>query len=485
MREFGVKSVSTVEESVKIAPTSKPCENQGHERIPSMTYVTKSHRRQWETSSPEKLKSMYRSFSQLDIREKKEVRTTKPSPSTENISSSKVTRLPPIKNDSRNLNCKNPQKVCNRTSHHTQTNCDFRRRSHKKPKKEPSVEFWYVPKPTRHKPQDHGIFEREPVVEQRSKSRSSDRKGQVKGEERTITAQPQIFHISRSSYRPRTSLKPGGQGFYQTVNRDSFKRFVVVDINNNEHSSKISIDEVKVDGKGRVSEQVNVCSKSSEFKELPDEKSKWYVKRDISCNEIRGRQPSIEPPSAKISEEVQCVMCRHSLSPKLDKEIQVRVEKEMKDESMQSNAIDGEAPSVTKERDTVDVDRSRIREKRERSSIDRSYHSSLPRTVIRQNKNDSQIKFENMTCVGTDDQGDFSAKRKISQRRHTRGTRDLFKESEDFWTMNADDSKRSTYASFFKERSTCPVLDLETPRSDYKFKVETSGHKFYCLCDRL
>lgn len=402
-----------------------------------------------------------------------------------------------------------------------------------------SSEEWLVPRPLRAKPKDllklEGPLDMDTtfrtsydvtakqVYHSVNKNHSPQRETHFS--QRQIEAQPQVVRIRRSDYRPKTSLKLGGEGFYHTVTRDSFKRFVVVDVNNNDDAtSHVDVKDVKVNGNGIVVEEFNLSS------------------LDLTPHKKNGHRPSRSRVRHKSQGAVDYLVLDNDSSQKFKSQEDKRVNNASQDtkkvtevtvtEEEQSSKPDKDANLQTKIASQVntstdtnktqrDTQRNTQREvaimtetvnegtnKKSSSESDQQQtrmsqprHSSLPRSsrksTCNKHKNDSQLKFDGCMDFRTTSQsfhaaslsrshGDLRSQEHLYQQHqhHQPKKRDLFRASDDVAGLGKGKPvvTATTYSSFFRDNLSCPASYLDSKESDYKFRRESGGHSFYCPC---
>ena len=496
------------------------------------------HRRQWkETESPEKLKSIYRSFSEIDVRSRDDksnshvvhpssslalprVKVLSASKDYMNASSSTMKNLPPLKKTHHHRRHRS-----NRVAEDSSLIPDGMKQNafasrFRSGHRTDSSEEWLVPRPLRAKPKDLLKLEgpldldttfrtsydvtAKQVYHSLNKNHSPQR--DTHWSQRQIEVQPQVVRIRRSDYRPKTSLKLGGEGFYHTVTRDSFKRFVVVDVNNNDDAtSHVDVKDVKVNGNGVVVEEFNLSS------------------LDLTPHKKNGHRPSRSRTRHMSQEAVDCLVLDNDTSQHLKtqqdtkKVAEITVTKEK-----QSSKLDKDAnlqmKTVSQVNTSTDTDKTQKREvaimtetvnegtnkesslksDKQQTRMSQPRHSSLPRSsrkgTCNKHKNDSQLKFDGCMDFRTTSQsfhaaslsrshGDLRSPEHLHQH-HQPKKRDLFRASDDVAGLGKGIPvvTATTYSSCFRDNLSCPASYLDSKESDYKFRRESGGHSFYCPC---
>lgn len=225
-------------------------------------------------------------------------------------------------------------------------------------------------------------------------------------------------HILPINHRPKTSLKTGGDGDYHTINRDSFKRFIVIDGNNNikvpisgnadSHKADIlTIDPTltlpKVKGVENGSRRV---SASNAAKSSGDEKIR--VKRGTDME---------MPKDEQVKDLVTAVKSKVVSEPKADEKSKKTAENK-----------DGKVVKSNEAAFEVTVTRGR-RHYDAKSVADRTRHQSLPRTKITKHKNDSQIKFVGDMDFLTESRNNYRDNTPALAAHRSHSHRDLFRTS--------------------------------------------------------
>ncbi|KAI1301446.1 hypothetical protein HDE_03393 [Halotydeus destructor] len=437
-----------------------------------------SNRRQWETS-PENLQKIYRSLSTVDLGHLEHSKKT--------INRNGHTGLPPLKASA----SKHGSKTHTMSKEHV--NRDFQtlhvsaKGIYRKLSDESGVckdddEQWVVVKPPRRKPVDQ--LRLEGSLDMTTTSRTSydkaakdimddiiyRKKNGVEGEPMSRNHVDVIGHVlppsppgRKNRNRPRTALRMGGQGDYRTVNSKVFKRFIVVDANQN----------VKLPAIGNVvNGAANGVAPSGVQNGRNDAKTAGQ-----NQNEVNGRSVRQKRSTEFESQEQEVVKEKGDI-------LYVDVESNKASSVREPEKEQGSDKMV--EKPVTDCERISASANRNRKSA-RTRHQSLPRSHVRKHKNDSQLRF--------DGDIDFETTSRHSYRNARDPTpaslglqpplrRDLFRASTevDLFQRHEPRAKmdmKTTYSTQFQDKSHCPAVDLDTGRSCYRFKQETGGHKFY------
>jgi hypothetical protein len=380
-----------------------------------------------------------------------------------------------------------------------------------------SSEEWIVHRPLKVRPKDllklEGSLDLGTTFrDSYDKNRHGTNVAQHVDEKRSLEPQPQIFGKRRSTYRPKTSLKTGGEGYYHTVTRDSYKRFVVVDLNNNDSTTLLDVKELTIDDNGIVVEENKISSH-----EL---RSKTYRNNRPSRSRVRQKQIKDEDFIVPQDDQKEAGRQEDDGSPKEGKYEEKRRDRKNEKETRGDEAISVktsanldkslESAEVTSSphhanhdnatpcrkevaimTDSIDDEKCKMG-KLWRHFNDESHtrHSSLPRSSRRTNKhkNDSQLKFDGSMDFQTTSRvfhhGSSRSQECLKADEQVQKRRDLFQASEDIASLGKGHPvvQGTTYSTFFKDRHSCPATKVQSGLSDYKFKREFGGHSFYCSC---
>lgn len=463
-------------------------------------------RRQWkEAESPEKLKSMYRSTSEFDIRDKNHDKSQGSLDELKGISrdhlkvSSKTsTTLPQLKK------LPHPKSSNNRVVSDVVIPDGMKangfssrfRSGHRSD----STEEWIVHRPLKVRPKDslklEGPLDLDTTFRE-SYNRQAIRTTKNTQDKRYIEVQPQIFRIRRSNYRPKTSLKPGGEGCYHTVMRDSFKRFVVVDLNNNDFSTRLDVKELTTDDKGEIIEENKISSHELHSKSHSNHRpSRSRVRQKLLQNEN-----SIVPEDDRSGEDGSQTKEKKEVKKFDDKEKTVDeavsgttcsiADKSKESAEVSSRHANKSTQEVAIMTDSLDSDKSKKQYKQSNDqTVRQSRHLSLPRSSRKTNKhkNDSQLKFDGSmdfeTTSRTFHHGSSRSQECLRENDKVHKRRDLFQACDDVAGLGKGQAvvQGTTYSDFFRDGYYCPASKLDSQDSHFKFKREFGGHSFYCSC---
>ena len=434
-----------------------------------------------------------------------------------------------------------------------------------------SKEEWIVPKPKRVKPRDllrlEGPMEMkttfattydaaakeiEQILQDSLKLIDDEKEG-------AIAALP--YGGRRSRHRPKTSLKLTGPGYYETVNRESFKKFVVVDDNNNHHSSSLKVVDKGAPGEGNFeSEKVvragqgandslaKVKPSPGEVREGPRAKDASPTintgrrSRDAARDEVVSKAALTSDPLKSSHQRVQLgpnttgsgggggdhhrahatagqgkgETVSHLQMTSADQTKQMHMKQKEKEVTQRqvtqstSPPCNGSCNGLLRRRRhhslprqmtqlqqqqqqlQLQMQQQQLQQQQQQQQYSRSlYPSERPRL---RRKNDSQLKFDGDMCFETTSQSNFPAfdlrkewpssqyKEQLPARR---AKRDLFRTSHIQSPKEEKMHAETTYSMFFRRKTHCPALDLDTHDSEYRFKNECGGHRFYFPCNRL
>lgn len=379
-------------------------------------------------------------------------------------------------------------------------------------------------------------------------------------------------------YRPKTSLKSGGRGYYETEH-DAYKRFIVVDPNNNHHphiqqrqqlqQNPLNINEysshkgIVVDGQHakrgtaavdrleylpeddqrkivlpKVHTETNhskgehhISKAEPEYMNGHHELRRTPVRdsgRRSSRNLSRARRQAMDVAIEKYSHEARRGET-HEISGE-SRDIMIQSDKR-RDDMMRPQLVETETQTPTPfdsgQNNEQNYENSKVgHEGISESQYDSRYpepmgswfrHPSLPRFKHHKHKNDSQLRFDgNMDFTTTcrsyhqdftpvvrkttnvngypshvtfekfESMDDLREDRSIMRKKKFQN-RNLFRSSNDLClcSLKKDGRKDShlecqtTYSTQFPGHQYCPALDLGSSKSEYKFRKETGGHKFY------
>lgn len=494
------------------------------------TIATTRCRRQWEKEkAPENLQRIYRSLSNVDLEQER-------SKLEHNVN------LPPLKRTESREDRLSRGKTTTTKGFDVKQMCALLDgRSSSKPRSAMADEEWIVMKPVRRKPKDliklegpmdlsttfRSSYDRaakEIVNQLQQKCATSGGKQQQNGEivvpEIDVSGKVVGSRKLPKYHRPKTSLKTGGECDYSTINRESFKRFIVIDANNN---VKVPIGDVeqKQAHADILTLDPTLASPSSasilpKVKGANDSaiKSERRASKEFTQKESSRLKRDIAPePSVDVGAEGDKVSAKGPIASgrAAGRRDSVGVAKS-KDETAKSEAA--QVNSETKEKQHNGIVNSDDRgeliaanhypeantEKRseglrDRKSLaikgaksDRSRHLSLPRPKITKHKNDSQLKFVGDMDFVTTSHSFYRDTTPIvghnyAELRGKGAKRDLFRTSTEVDLFKRDKGAQfnptTTYTSQFQDKLYCPAIDLDTTNSSYKFKLETGGHKFY------
>ena len=318
----------------------------------------------------------------------------------------------------------------------------------------------------------------------------------------------------RRKERPKTTLRVGGEGSYRTVNRDSFKNFVVVTDDNNNEPENLAMERNYAEAKHvAVIDSENHQSPSEAepnpdpsivhiMSQQPDDVTHLTLesslqtdrKEDEPCDD-KTRTSHVENPDA-IAE----MTSDDPRNGKSDTEqgAQKRVPENADTEAVvrqkrvtQSRiGVGSETLLPRSQSGSFRADESRGRSAQKKES--RSRHLSHPRSKHK-HKNESQLRFDGAMDFETTTRRLYQsceekAERDGSRKRVTRA-RDLFKPSDEvdlFHSHRTDKFDGSTtYSLCFQNRQYCPALDLNTNQSDYIFRAKTGSHNYYSGVNKL
>lgn len=471
-------------------------------------------RRQWEPTPDDKMNTIYRSFSTLDISPKQKL---------DSKDRHLVTSLPPIRANGLT------KASLGTAGHSSQRDLTKNERRHRNN----SVE-WVVTRPHKRKPKD--VFTLEGVMDMET-TFASTYDATAKELQMNTTPEPtykpivtctttyrDVLPTSRPSRRrrkerPKTTLKVGGEGNYATVNRDSFKNFIVVpDGNNHDNEDGLERHRMAVgtaaqipNGKHISSAELSPVSNATSSVSPGSPTSAVMMKEAGQQTNREERESFDERSRTNRAEEADAIteMTRHDhRNGKSDSEPGFKAEHEVasehpggyaaaeavmkqkvKAESGEEEANETRLPRS--QSSSLQADETRTGRSEQRSQS-RSRHLSLPRTKHK-HKNESQLRFDGAMDFDTTTRRLFrnceETVEKEGMKRRVDRARDLFKPSDEVELFHSHQKDKfdgsTTYSLCYQNKQYCPVMDLNTSQSDYTFREETGRHRYYCDVNKL
>ena len=357
----------------------------------------------------------------------------------------------------------------------------------------------------------------------------------------------------KSKHRPSTSLKAGGDGYFNTINKESYKNFVIID-DKSKNGKSVSapngkpinvccstvsnIKLPKVDSNGREDKQPNRRLSREEKATQSIEQINRSMQRLTTSDRYESRNTQTNGLAfADTSVQTNHLNENNEISPKLmvhdnDKPIANAYQRESSGDEKVGAVTSWTVSSLEepKRMYTRDVDNIKelhlldepneqmIREiqgfserDKQNRSVQQYQHSSTtirnessmskhyvqPQTRLKKHKNESSMKLfdgdmdfttTSRTCYA--DKSPNRAESRPLERERTAGKRsrksgkkrNLFRtstEAEFYEPYGQHKVSETTYQKQFGDRLYCPAIDLGSDRSQFKFRGEASGHKFF------
>ena len=548
-------------------------------------------RRQWDQTAPDQVKEDIRSLSQVNLRKTDDIEHHKVDKTITVQSNQSI--LPPINPEfnSKNCICTDQQNMADYSNDEMIKYIDISHRN------DSDHSQWIVQRPHRVRPQDNLKLEGyldmdttfktsyDATAKELSKIRISDHNKNIAVVR--PSSKPDIEHeqvngkairnAKKSKNRPTTSLKPGGEGYFTTLSKESYRNFVIIDENSkNKNKTKLheskrkdslccaaaaeglklpkvqgtSQDKHKNGINNAISENMISQQNQSIRREHYNDEYQEKLIRKSNCEMMDAMQSNVmmhdgvskngpKPSHSKYAKEQEriCYKDDHNDKSKTNyKEVQKtksnyeaydsnwtiasleepkRLYKRDVDNIKELNLIDGNENIYEKTniKESLSNDKIKLEDTCENKKIisfqkpnqdsqctsraeSRNYVLTNSNNKMKKHKNESTMKlFQGDMEFSTTNKSYFNDSNKIkgkTQRILTAGKssrkngrrNSLFRESSDaeFCDSQSHNHKfngHTTYHDEFFNRNHCPALDLGTSTSEYQYKGDCEGHKFY------